>query len=98
MFKVILCGALAVHDPVKHGKDMLANAVWASNPNGYKKQVNKILALPEEERHGRWRAQYDEVFACNTYHCRMATLLNALGFEKEAKHMESCLEKHRIEV
>lgn len=95
VFKVILCGAIAIHDPVKNGSTNLSSVLWTTDPKDYVNSVYKILDLSYNKRVDLWHRQYNEIFGHHTYHHRLAKLFSGLGFNDEAGIMLQSLEKHR---
>jgi len=87
-FKVALCGALVVHDPVVQIKRMIPSALVASNADQFKEYC-LLYTKPdkEEERKTIAMKQREEVLAAHTYHHRVAAVFKQIGFEEEAERM-----------
>lgn len=87
-FKVALCGALVIHDPVPVIRKILPHAVVAQNTENF---VNlcRNFTRPENaaERQELAEKQRQDVLSAHTYHHRIKTLFSALGFAEEAKGM-----------
>lgn len=90
VWKVALCGAVAVHDAVPTLKQHFHTALVANSPEEMLKLCYHY-SRPEHaaERQEIADAQRNEVLANHTYHHRMAALLRQLGFNAEADHMLS---------
>lgn len=87
-FKVALCGALIVHDAVPALRAMIPSAVIATNADQFREYC-RYFSRPENaaERLKLAEAQRQEVLAAHTYHHRIATLFQALGFDDAAQSM-----------
>lgn len=86
VFKIILCGMVAIHDPVPALLQHIPSLVIAQSPSDYKDLINyyvnnRDLAAIRQSK------QYKEVIENHTYHHRMSALLNAVGFVEQAKNM-----------
>ena len=80
VFKVILAGAIALHDPAANVARVLPSLPVAASPEAYLALGGRLLALDEPARRALSRRLVAEVLAGHTYHHRMAGLLAALGF------------------
>ena len=89
-FKVALCGALIVHDQTISIKQMIPSAIVARSEQEFHDYCY-YYSRPENEteRLALVAKQQSEVLSANTYHNRMSTLFEALGFADEAKKMVS---------
>lgn len=86
VFKLALCGTLAIHDPVPTIKRFMPSSIVAQNvPNFI--DLCRHYSQNEEERVEKLKQVRDEVLAAHTYHHRMQTLFAALGFAEAAKGM-----------
>jgi len=87
-FKVALCGSLVVHDPAVSIKRMIPSALVATNQQQFQDWVVHY-SRPEHaaERIELTKRQQTEVLSAHTYHHRMATLLDAVGFKDHAQGM-----------
>ncbi len=87
-FKVALCGALIVHDPVLSLRRMIPSAIVAADPNQFSERL-LYFAKPENatERIEISQRQRQEVLAQHTYHHRLARLFTALGLTEAATQM-----------
>lgn len=85
VFKVALSGALAIHDPALGLERYVPNAVRSTDPESFQRLVRHWVCVPDEERQALARLQYQDVISSQTYHHRMATLLEALRFPVEAQ-------------
>ncbi|MCK9557764.1 MAG: glycosyltransferase [Candidatus Cloacimonetes bacterium] len=82
VFKVILSGAVAVHDPAFDiSRYLPTSAIWAETPNGYHAKIKDLLRLDANALKEIARKQHKDVLSAHTYHHRMATLLFVLGFD-----------------
>ncbi len=95
VFKVILCGAIAVHDKVIDGSKILKSVKWCDNASAYLNEINNVLKMDASAQYEIWLSQFQEVIANHTYHHRMAHLLSVLGFANEAKNVLDCLQKYQ---
>lgn len=87
-FKVALCGTLIIHDQTTSIKRMIPSAIVSNSPAQfaelcyyYSKQEHA------DERIAITKKQQSEVLMSQTYHHRMATLLDSVGFNKESLEM-----------
>lgn len=85
-FKVAACGTLVIHDAVIHIREMIPSAVVAANPNHFKDMCLHYINN-DTERMDLIIKQQREVLDNHTYHHRMSTLLDSLGFAQQAKEM-----------
>ena len=88
VFKVILCGALAIHDPVKGLERFSTNIVMANGPMEFIELCVK-WSRPEMEpqRQELARKQRRDILNGHTYFHRLAGLLRTVGFAGEADKM-----------
>lgn len=94
VFKVILSGAIAVHDPVDGLANILDSVLVATDPEDYVDNIQKLLESPEGVKQRIWQFQYDEVFNKHTYHHRLANLLKVMGFTGPANKMLDRVGRH----
>lgn len=82
-FKIALSGALVIHDAVPRLDAVINGVVMATTPNEYVDKCRYYIEHKDERI-----ALVDRQRACvlnnHTYHNRMNTLLQALGFKQEA--------------
>ena len=93
VFKVILCGALPVHDPVVGlNQNVLRSLPVAKNTDDYW-SLCRLWCRPEMEavRQTLVKQLYDEVVSQHTYHHRLHHLMTILGFTGAAKALLSGL-------
>jgi hypothetical protein len=90
VWKLALCGVLAVHDPVPTMKTIFdaAHILMAAN----EKEYNDIISfycdpLRKEERYLRAETQKQHVLNAHTYHHRLSDLFKSLGWVDEAAAM-----------
>jgi len=87
-FKLALCGALVIHDPVPTIRSLIPSAIVATDDNDFLEKCVKYCSPEfESERLELANKQREEVLNHHTYHHRMQTLLHATGFVKEAERM-----------
>lgn len=86
MFKVALCGALIVHDPVPTVRNFLESAIVSVNADNFYDLI-RHYHHNEDERREVVKKQQQEILDKHTYHHRMSTLLAAMGFDDESKRM-----------
>lgn len=88
VFKVILCGALAIHDPVNGLSRFSKNIVMANGPMEFIELCVK-WSRPEMESQRRDLAekQRRDILDGHTYFHRLAGLLRTVGFAGEADKM-----------
>ncbi len=87
-FKVALSGTLVIHDPTLSIKRMIPSAIVAPNATKFKEYCLYYADdKNESERNELINKQHDEVYSANTYHHRMANLLDVLGFKEESAAM-----------
>jgi hypothetical protein len=86
VFKVVLCGVLAVHDTVPNLRRMIPSAVIAEDPKDFAEQC-VAFCKDDDRRKELVEKQRNEVLAEHTYHHRMRTMLAATGFHNEAENM-----------
>jgi len=87
-FKVILSGALAIHDPVFGLNRYVPSIVMAQNPAQFLELCEHWLnPSRDEERKALAEKQRKEVLAEHTYFHRLAGLLVAVGFKSESDQM-----------
>jgi hypothetical protein len=94
IFKVILSGAIAVHDAAFGIKRYVPSIVVAPTANELVSKVEELIAMPVSQRLILAKQQYLEVAKEHTYHHRMATLFDALGFMEEASDLLVAAEKY----
>jgi glycosyl transferase family 1 len=80
VFKVILAGAVPLHDPAAKVTRVLPSLPVAASPAEYLALGERLLALDEPARRALSRRLIAEVLDRHTYHHRMGGLLAALGF------------------
>lgn len=85
-FKVILCGCLAVHDPVPGLNDIIPDIVMGRDARDYIEKCHYYVQR-DDERKVIAEKQRQHVLNNHTYHHRVAGLLHALGFTDEAQGM-----------
>lgn len=87
-FKVALCGMLIVHDSAMSVNKLIPSAIIATTPEDFKDLcIYYSRDENQDKRIDLIKKQQQEVLSNNTYHHRIATLFNAIGFEHEAKAM-----------
>jgi hypothetical protein len=88
VWKVALCGTLAVHDPVPTMRKEFPSLIMGQNPQQYFDYCLR-LSRPENdlERQEIAAAQKLEVQNKHTYHHRLARLFEDLGWPTEAKRL-----------
>ena len=96
VFKVILSGAVAVHDPVPNLSKYIPSIIMATTPAEYHNMIKELVRLSDSSRTAIALKQYNDVFNSQTYHHRLATLFKALGFHDEAKALLESLEHLRV--
>jgi len=80
LWKVALCGALVIHDPVKGLDRLMSSAVVASDPGHYVELCKHYVSeANESERHALAQRQRHEVLKSHTYFQRMAKLFTAIS-------------------
>ncbi len=84
VFKVVLSGAIAVHDPAAGFKSYLSTVDVCNDPNDYFSTIKSCCKWPVERRLELAKKQYAEVTSAHTYHHRIATLMSAIGWKAEA--------------
>ncbi len=88
VWKVALCGALAIHDHIPTLRDNMPSALIAKNSIEYKEMILSYCNdSNSNERIKLARQQYSDVINAHTYHHRLAGLLSALGFSQESSSM-----------
>ena len=85
-FKVALCGALIIHDPVPRMNDIIPAAVVAKDPDEFVAMCVKY-SQDERARLSLVQQQREQVLANHTYHHRISRLLLDLGFTNESMGM-----------
>ncbi len=83
VFKVVLSGAVAVHDTVAGFP--LETVESAKDPTHYANVICDVLEFGSEYRHTLSKRQYAEVISGHTYHHRLANMLKFLGFYDASK-------------
>jgi spore maturation protein CgeB len=87
-FKLALCGTVVVHDSVPTLKRMIPSAIVSCNHEEFLHQCIRLSSSgSEKERTDLARKQREEVLSAHTYHHRMSTLMEAVGFTTEARTM-----------
>lgn len=84
VFKVILSGAVAVHDPVADMSSYLSSVTACFDQDDYVSTVKMICRWDAMKRLELAQKQYSEVCSKHTYHHRMARLFTSLGWHEEA--------------
>lgn len=92
VFKVILSGALAIHDNVKDIKEAIPSVVLGKDPSDYREKIYKFIK-DGTKRNDRWKEQYKDVISNHTYHHRLSGLLSALEFGSFADQMLKCVKE-----
>ena len=85
-FKVVLCGCLAVHDPVPRLNAIIPDIVMGSDADDYIQKCQYYIQH-ENERIDLAEKQRQCVLNNHTYHHRISNLLRVLGFKDEAQGM-----------
>jgi Glycosyl transferases group 1 len=80
VFKVILAGAIPLHEPAAGVARALPSLPVAASPEEYLALGERLLALDESARRALSRRLIAEVLDGHTYHHRIAGLLAVLGF------------------
>ena len=93
VFKVILSGAIAVHDPVPELDMILPNLIIASNPDDFASAIDRTLAMDNRSRKQLLSEQYCDVSSAHTYHHRLAGMFKAIGFDTAAQRMLAAVKK-----
>ena len=89
-FKVALCGTMVIHDAVIAIRRFIPSAIVATNPDQFREYCLYYSNRDNtDERIRIVSKQRDEVLSAHTYHHRMATLFDALGFHEDSKNMVS---------
>lgn len=86
VFKVPLCGLLAISDPVPNLTNNFTSAIIAKDPQEYV-DLCVHYAKNDGQRQSLAAQQKLEVLSKHTYHVRLAGLLNELGFTKESQEI-----------
>lgn len=86
VFKLVLCGALAIHDPVPRFETIFPCAIIARDPQDYAEKC-LYFVQHDEERRQLINKQRQYVLNNHTYHHRIRDLLCATGFHEEAQNM-----------
>lgn len=85
-FKLALCGVMFVHDPVATLKSLIPSAVVVNDPQEYL-DVIEYYVKNEDDRYRVAKQQQADVLQNQTYHNRMSTLFEVLGFAEQARLM-----------
>lgn len=91
VWKVVLSGAVAVHDPIVDMKKDFDSLVIARDRVDYISKVRKYINN-KEARDELWRRQYEEVSRNHSYHARLGLLLSELSLDDESHYMIKCAE------
>jgi len=83
VWKVAACGCLPIHDPVPTLHQLLPDLPMARNPEEYA-GIHLHYMVKTDERIELADRIHKQVMNNHTYHHRLATLFNALGWHKEA--------------
>ena len=86
VFKLALCGTLAIHDPIPTIKRFISSIVVAQSASNFV-DLCRHYSQNEDERLAIVHQQQSEVLTKHTYHHRMRTLFLAMGFIDEANGM-----------
>jgi hypothetical protein len=86
IYKVVLSGTLAIHDPIPNFQTIFPDAVIGDTPKDY---LDKCCyyAAHDSERQELARKQQEFVLNNHTYHHRMHVLLKSVGLVAEAQTM-----------
>ena len=88
MFKAALCGTLVIHDSVPDLKKLMPSVLVSQSPSNFLDLcVHYSRSANSNDRIELARLQRREVLDGQTYHHRMRTLLEAVGFTNEADNM-----------
>tara|TARA_R110000751_G_scaffold6623_5_gene28186 strand:+ start:2791 stop:3753 length:963 start_codon:yes stop_codon:yes gene_type:complete len=85
-FKVALCGALIIHDPVISVRSFIESAIISANAGNFYDLI-RHYHHNEEERQELVKKQQEEILLAHTYHHRVAGLLDSVGYKTEAEAM-----------
>jgi len=88
VFKVVLCGCLAVHDPVPRLNNIIPSIEMGRDQANYVQKCHHYIRN-DEARIAVAEQQRQHVLNNHTYHHRIAGLFSALGFTDEAQGMLS---------
>ena len=87
-FKVALCNTLVVHDAVPIIRRMIPSSIIANSPENFQELcIYYSKDCNSEERIRLSQSQRHEVLSHHTYHHRMATLFEGIGWFDEANNM-----------
>jgi hypothetical protein len=96
VFKVVLSGAIAVHDPALNVGLVLPTLPVASTADAYLALCESVLAMTEQARRDLSRQLIGEVLNGHSYHHRLARLLAALGFDAYGRRAkQACVDYAR---
>lgn len=88
VWKLALCGTLAVHDPVPTIRDHFKSLLVSQEAQHYKNMcVHYSRPENDDERRELVERQKAEVLGNHTYHHRLSRLFSRLGWQDEADHM-----------
>jgi len=93
VFKVVLSGAVAVHDTVAGFDRYCKSVLSADSPDQYVNEIRRICDMDDSARSALSKRQRLEVLNNHTYHHRMSTLFDALGLRGESNDMLLVLNK-----
>jgi len=95
VFKVILSGLVAIHDPVPGILKELPNLIVTHSPIEFANKVEEVLHLSPGERKILTESQFADVVGNHTYHHRLASLLKHLRFTAESELMMNAINRIR---
>jgi hypothetical protein len=97
VFKVILSGAVPVHDPVPGIRKLIPGLLVGNNPDEYRDLVMAAVKTSPQKRLSLVEEYYDVVFDRHTYHHRLSALLSQLGFNQEAQTLLKALKGLKVD-
>lgn len=92
VFKAILCGAVAVHDPVSVAT-CIDSIIYLTDTPAIDDICNN-----EETRVAIWTKQHNNVLSGHTYHHRLSNLLSVLGFSAESSKLLNRITNEFLDV
>jgi hypothetical protein len=82
---------VVIHDPVPGLGRFLPNALIAHSARDY---ISQMTSRSEDQRVQLAKKQYLDIIKAHTYHHRMATLLDGLGFVEDSQDMRLSVERY----
>jgi len=96
IWKIVMCGALAIHDNIPRLIDRIPSLIMAENVEHFRLLCSYYIKADQTVIDEWCRRQRHDVLTAHTYHHRLSGLLFALGFDNVAISMNDYIDNVSI--